>query len=169
MGPLARPIRRPSEHLLQHLARPPGLFGVIEKVDVFDQQGDLIRLARERAVMSGNGASRAPTPEPWVIEAVTGGTAQIDESRIFLPLVGRSGRRLGALTLLAGTGRSYDEDDLGWAQALVGLLGAAIEKAHLHEEVEAHASSRIWARESSWSIRRGLSAPGIRLPRRSQV
>jgi PAS domain S-box-containing protein len=111
-------------------------------VDVFDQQGDLVRLARERAVMSGNGASPAPTPEPRVIEAVTGGTSQIDESRILLPLVGRSGRRLGALTLLAGTGRSYDEDDLGWAQALAGLLGAAIEKAHLHEEVEARADAR---------------------------
>jgi two-component system, sensor histidine kinase and response regulator len=112
-------------------------------LDVFDQQGDLVRLARERAVISGNGAaSPAPTPEPWVIEAVTGGTSQIDESRIFLPLVGRSGRRLGALTLLAGTGRSYDEDDLGWAQALAGQLGAAIEKAHLHEEVEARADAR---------------------------
>jgi PAS domain S-box-containing protein len=111
-------------------------------VDVFDQQGDLVRLAREHAVMSANGASPAPTPESWVIEAVTGGASAIDESRIFQPLVARSGRRLGALTLLAGTGRSYDEDDRGWAQALAGLLGAAIEKAHLHEEVEARADAR---------------------------
>jgi PAS domain S-box-containing protein len=111
-------------------------------VDVFDQQGDLVRLAREHAVMSASGASPAPTPESWVIEAVNGGSSEIDESRIFQPLVARSGRRLGALTLLAGTGRSYDDDDLGWARALAGLLGALIEKAHLHEEVEARADAR---------------------------
>jgi PAS domain S-box-containing protein len=111
-------------------------------VDVFDQQGDLVRLAREHAVISGNGASPASTPESWVIEAVTEGASQIDESHIFLPLLARGGRRLGALTLLADMGRSYDEDDLGWAQALAGLLGATIEKAHLHEEVEARADAR---------------------------
>jgi PAS domain S-box-containing protein len=111
-------------------------------VDVFDQQGDLVRLAREHAVISGNGASPAPTPESWVIRAVTEGASQIDESHILLPLVARGGRRLGALTLLTDTGRSFNEDDLGWAQALAGLLGAAIEKAHLHEEVEARADAR---------------------------
>jgi two-component system phosphate regulon sensor histidine kinase PhoR len=111
-------------------------------VDVFDQQGDLVRLAREHAVESRDGASPAPTPESWVIEAVTEGASQIDESHIFLPLFARGDRRLGALTLHAGTGRSYDEDDLGWAQALAGLLGAGIEKAHLHEEVEARADAR---------------------------
>lgn len=111
-------------------------------VDVFDQQGDLVRLAREHAAMSANGASPAPTPESWVVEALDGGASEIDESRIFQPLVARSGRRLGALTLLAGTGRSYDEDDLAWAQALASLLGGAIEKAHLHEEVEARADAR---------------------------
>jgi two-component system phosphate regulon sensor histidine kinase PhoR len=77
-----------------------------------------------------------------VIEAVTEGASQIDESRIFLPLQAGGGRRLGALTLLADMGRSYNEDDLGWAQALAGLLGTAIEKAHLHEEVEARADAR---------------------------
>jgi PAS domain S-box-containing protein len=111
-------------------------------VDVFDQQGDLVRLAREHAVISGNGASPAPTTEAWVIEAVTEGEPQVDESHIFLPLLARGGRRLGALTLLANMGRSYGNDDLGWAQALAALLGAAIERAHLHEEVEARADAR---------------------------
>lgn len=113
-------------------------------VDVFDQEGDLIRLALEHAATSRDGASPASAPEPPVIELVKGGAPQIDESRILLPLVARSGRRLGAVTLLAGTGRSYDDDDMAYAQAVAGLLAAAIEQARLYDEVEARAdASRV--------------------------
>jgi PAS domain S-box-containing protein len=113
-------------------------------VDVFNQEGDLIRLALEHAATSRDGASPASAPEPPVIELVKGGAPQIDESRILLPLVARSGRRLGAVTLLAGTGRSYDDDDVAYAQAVAGLLAAAIEQARLYDEVDARAdASRV--------------------------
>ena len=113
-------------------------------VDVFDQEGDLIRLAREHAATSHEGVSPASAPEPHVIELVKGGEPQIDESRLLLPLAARSGRRLGALTLLAGTGRRFDDDDVAYARAVAGLLAAAIEQARLYEEVEARAdASRV--------------------------
>jgi two-component system, sensor histidine kinase and response regulator len=113
-------------------------------LDVFNQEGDLIRLAREHAATSRDGASPASAPEPLVVELVQGAAPQIDESRLLLPLAARSGRRLGALTLLAGPGRRYDDDDVAYARAVAGLLAAAIEQARLYEEVEARAdASRV--------------------------
>jgi two-component system phosphate regulon sensor histidine kinase PhoR len=113
-------------------------------VDVFNQEGDLVRLAREHAPTSRDGAGPASAPEPPVIELVKGGAPEIDESRLLLPLAARSGRRLGALTLLAGTGRRFDDDDVAYGRAVAGLLAAAIEQARLYEEVEARAdASRV--------------------------
>ena len=110
-------------------------------VDVFNQEGDLIRLALEHAATSRDGANPPSTPEPTVLELVKGGPPQVDESRMLLPLSARSGRRLGAVTLLAGTGRSYTDDDVAYARAVAGLLAAAIEQARLYEEVEARADA----------------------------
>jgi two-component system phosphate regulon sensor histidine kinase PhoR len=113
-------------------------------VDVFNQEGDLVRLAREHAPTSRDGAGPASAPEPPVIELVKGGGPEIDESRLLLPLAARSGRRLGALTLLAGTGSRFDDDDVAYGRAVAGLLAAAIEQARLYEEVEARAdASRV--------------------------
>ena len=113
-------------------------------VDVFNQEGDLIRLAREHSATSREGATPASAPEPPVMELVKGGAPEIGESRLLLPLAARSGRRLGALTLLAGTGRCYDDDDIAYGRAVAGLLSAAIEQARLYEEVEARAdASRV--------------------------
>jgi PAS domain S-box-containing protein len=113
-------------------------------LDVFDQEGDLIRLALEHTATSRDAASPGPAPEPEVIELVKGGAPQIDESRILLPLVARNGRRLGAATFLAGAGRTYDDDDVAYARAVAGLVAAAIEQARLYDEVEARAdASRV--------------------------
>jgi two-component system phosphate regulon sensor histidine kinase PhoR len=113
-------------------------------VDVFDEEGDLIRLAVERAATSRDAAGPDAEPELPALELVKGGSPQIDESRILLPLVARSGRRLGAMTLLAGAERSYHDDDVAYAHAVAGLIATAIEQERLYQEVEARAdASRV--------------------------
>ena len=134
--------RRPAEKVAGLLVRELADWCL---VDVRDENGRLRRIAAERGESRAALTEPRTEPEPEVQEVVETRRQDLSERRICVPLTSHGRRTLGALTLITETeGRSYDTQDLAWAQAVAGLLALAIERARLYEEVEARAdASRV--------------------------
>ena len=106
-------------------------------LDVVDEQGALNRLARE----GSGGPAPAQAPDPTAPALLKQRRRELNEGRIVLPLVATGGRGLGVLTLLAGGGRRFGEDDVAWAEALAGIVALLLDNARLSEEVAARADA----------------------------
>ncbi|HSC92192.1 MAG TPA: ATP-binding protein [Gaiellaceae bacterium] len=110
--------------------------------DVLEEDGDLVRVAAERAEPAEALPAPGPEPEPEVAEVVDAQAPALSDSRMCVPLVSRGRRAVGALTFLAGEhGRRFTSDDLSWAQALAGMAAIAIDNARLYEEAETRAEA----------------------------
>jgi PAS domain S-box-containing protein len=107
-------------------------------VDVLGEDGSLTRLAAERAEPAASSSEPEAHPEPAVLDVISGRRPELSESQIRLPLIARSGKAVGALTLATSEpSRRYVADDLPWARALAGMIALAVESARLNAEVEA--------------------------------
>lgn len=111
-------------------------------VDVLEEDGTLIRLAAERAEPAPALDEPEAGPEPAVLDFMREPRPELSESRIRLPLLARSGRAIGVLTLTrAEHGRRFDADDLSWCRAVARMIALAIESSRLHTEVEARSDA----------------------------
>jgi PAS domain S-box-containing protein len=107
-------------------------------VDVLEEDGDIVRLAAERAQPAASPAEPEAHAEPEVLDVIRGRRPELSESHMRLPLLSRNGQAVGALTLAtAPPARGYVADDLSWARALAGMIALAIESSRLNAEVEA--------------------------------
>ena len=111
-------------------------------VDAFDEEGNLTRVAAERAEPPPGVPEPAPEPDPEVLEAISRRRAEVSDSRIRVPLVSHGDRAIGALTLLVdGPGRAYRSKDLSWANAVAAAATLAIDNARLYHEVAVRADA----------------------------
>jgi PAS domain S-box-containing protein len=107
-------------------------------VDVLEEDGDIVRLAAERAQPAASPTEPEAHAEPAVLDVIRGRRPELSESHMRLPLLSRNGRAIGALTLAtAAPARGYAADDLSWARAMAGMIALAIESSRLNAEVEA--------------------------------
>jgi GAF domain-containing protein len=114
-----------AEACIAYLAEPDG--SLVPRA-AFEPYGDRVE---RRRLASGEGAAgravelRAPvTPEP-----------EDDPQLTAMPLLGRSGRALGAIVLLPQAGAPLAEADVRLLHAAASLLSGAVENARSHDEV----------------------------------
>jgi PAS domain S-box-containing protein len=105
-------------------------------IDLVDDRGSASRTVVARGAADPLVGTPSAEPENAVVEVIETGEAAFSESRICVPMVGRS-RTLGAVTLLAAdSGRSYGPDDLAFADHFARLIALTVDNARLHQQVQ---------------------------------
>jgi PAS domain S-box-containing protein len=111
-------------------------------VDILEEDGNVTRIAAERAEPSASAAEPEAHAETAVLDVIRGRRPELSESHMRLPLLSRGNRAVGALSFVTGEhGSRYVSDDLSWARTVAGMMALAIDTSRLHAEVESRSDA----------------------------